>query len=99
MLINKKEGNILDVACGTGVNIVQLKKINPKANFYGCDISKVLLSRAENKGIQKKFLECIKILPGMIYNSPRQLCLNTQEIKCSPQIHKECLRLFQRLTI
>jgi len=47
----------------------------------------------------KKFLECIKIIPGMIYNSPRQLCRNTQEIKCSPQIHKECLRLFQRLTI
>ena len=59
MLINKKEGNILDVACGTGVNILRLKKTNPKASFYGCDISKVLLSRAENKGIQKKFLECI----------------------------------------
>jgi ubiquinone/menaquinone biosynthesis C-methylase UbiE len=26
MLINKKEGNILDVACGTGVNIIELKK-------------------------------------------------------------------------
>lgn len=59
MLINKKEGNILDVACGTGVNILRLKKINPKASFYGCDISKLLLSRAENKGIKKKFLECI----------------------------------------
>ena len=59
MLINKKEGNILDVACGTGVNMLQLKKNNPKANFYGCDISQILLSRAENKGIKKKFLECI----------------------------------------
>ena len=59
MLINKKEGNILDVACGTGVNMLQLKKNNPKANLYGCDISQILLSRAENKGIKKKFLECI----------------------------------------
>jgi len=59
MLINNKEGNILDVACGTGVNILRLQKNNPKASFYGCDISKVLLSRAENKGIKKKFLACI----------------------------------------
>lgn len=59
MLLNKKEGNILDVACGTGVNLFRLKKINPKANFYGCDISKILLSKAKNKGIEKKFLKCI----------------------------------------
>jgi SAM-dependent methyltransferase len=59
MLINKKEGNILDVACGTGVNIIELKKKNPKATFYGCDISSQLLNIAEKKGINKKYLQLI----------------------------------------
>ena len=59
MLLNKKKGNILDVACGTGVNILRLQKTNPQANFYGCDISQTLLSRGESKGIKRKFLKCI----------------------------------------
>jgi len=59
MLLNKKEGNILDVACGTGANIIELQKINPKAVFYGCDISQNLISLAEKKGINKNFLQCI----------------------------------------
>jgi SAM-dependent methyltransferase len=59
MMLNKKEGNILDVACGTGVNMIELKKVNPKAVFYGCDISKNLISLAKKKGIKKNLLQCI----------------------------------------
>jgi len=59
MILNKKEGNILDVACGTGVNMIQLQKFNPKAVFYGCDISQNLISLAEKKGISKNLLKCI----------------------------------------
>jgi ubiquinone/menaquinone biosynthesis C-methylase UbiE len=59
MILNKKEGNILDVACGTGVNMIELQKVNPKAVFYGCDISKNLISLAKKKGIKKNLLQCI----------------------------------------
>jgi SAM-dependent methyltransferase len=59
MLINKKSGNILDLACGTGVNMIELQKINPDATIYGCDISNNLLTLAEKKGISKNFLQCI----------------------------------------
>jgi SAM-dependent methyltransferase len=59
MLINKKSGNILDVACGTGFNLVQLKKINPQATFYGCDISSQLITIARQKGIDQKYLNLI----------------------------------------
>ncbi len=69
MLLNKKKGNILDVACGTGVNLLQLQKTNPQANFYGCDISQTLLNRAENKGIKKKFLKCIDATQMYYHNN------------------------------
>ena len=59
MILNKKEGNILDVACGTGVNMIELQKVNPKAVFYGCDISENLISLAKKKGIKKNLLQCI----------------------------------------
>jgi ubiquinone/menaquinone biosynthesis C-methylase UbiE len=59
MLINKKKGNILDLACGTGVNMIELKKVNPDATLYGCDISSNLISLAERKNINKSFLQCI----------------------------------------
>ena len=59
MLINKKRGNILDVACGTGFNIAQLKTINPQAIFYGCDISSQLITIARQKGIDQKYLNLI----------------------------------------
>ena len=59
MILNKKDGNILDVACGTGVNMIQLQKFNPKAVFYGCDISQFLIDIAKSKGINSDKLKCI----------------------------------------
>jgi ubiquinone/menaquinone biosynthesis C-methylase UbiE len=60
MLINNKEGRILDLACGNGLNMQELKKYNPKANFFGCDISKKLIDIAIRKyGIDSQNLSCI----------------------------------------
>jgi len=60
LLLNGKSGKILDVACGTGKNIVDLQKTNPKASFYGCDISQFLMDIAANKEeISAEKLKCI----------------------------------------
>ena len=37
---NFKPNNILDLACGTGLFGVKLKKVYPKSHIYGSDISK-----------------------------------------------------------
>jgi ubiquinone/menaquinone biosynthesis C-methylase UbiE len=59
LLFNGKNGKILDVACGTGKNILDLKILNPQASFYGCDISQFLINIAASKGIDIKHLKCI----------------------------------------
>lgn len=59
LLFNGKNGKILDVACGTGKNILDLQILNPQASFYGCDISQFLINIAASKGIDIKNLKCI----------------------------------------
>lgn len=59
MLINNREGKILDVACGTGLNMLDLKEINPKAEIYGCDISKFLIDIAVKNGVSNNKLFCL----------------------------------------
>jgi ubiquinone/menaquinone biosynthesis C-methylase UbiE len=59
LLFNGKNGKILDVACGTGKNILDLKILNPQASFYGCDISQFLINIAASKGIDINNLKCI----------------------------------------
>ena len=52
--INIKPKNILDLACGTGLFGTELKKIYPKSNIYGSDISKKSLKISSGKKIYKK---------------------------------------------
>ena len=59
LLFNGKNGKILDVACGTGRNILDLQVTNPEAVLYGCDISQPLIDIARSKGIQSDKLKCI----------------------------------------
>ena len=52
--INIKPKNILDLACGTGLFGTELKKIYPKSNIYGSDISKKSLKISLEKKIYTK---------------------------------------------
>lgn len=58
MFFISKKGKILDLACGTGLNILDLKKLNPDAEIYGCDISQNLINICIDSGIDKKMLIC-----------------------------------------
>lgn len=58
MFFISKKGKILDMACGTGLNILDLKKLNPDAEIYGCDISQNLINICIDSGIDKKMLIC-----------------------------------------
>ena len=57
ILQDKKEGKILDIACGTGIVMQILKKNLGINNIYGCDISDFLIKKAEKKGIEKQKLK------------------------------------------
>lgn len=59
LLLNSKRGKILDIACGTGQNILDLKIVNPEAEIYGCDISNMLIDVAIRKGIRTENLRCL----------------------------------------
>jgi len=52
--INIKPKNILDLACGTGLFGIELKKIYPKSNICGSDISKKSLKISSDKKIYIK---------------------------------------------
>jgi len=56
MLLVGKKGKILDIACGTGTTIEIVSKYKD-LEVYGCDISDFLISKAANKGIDKKYLQ------------------------------------------
>ena len=47
-----REGKALDIACGTGVNILALDKFEG-LDVYGIDISELLVQRALDKGVSK----------------------------------------------
>ena len=49
--ITIKPKNVLDLACGTGLFGIELKKIYPKSNIYGSDISKKSLKISSDKKI------------------------------------------------
>jgi len=54
LLINC-EGKVLDIACGTGVNILAMERFN-KIQLYGFDISDFLIKKAIEKGIDSSRL-------------------------------------------
>ena len=47
------ERKVLDIACGTGKTIEINQRLNPKLDIYGCDISDLLIKKAEERGIRK----------------------------------------------
>ena len=53
----KKDEKILDIACGTGKVIEILNKNLDLKNIYGCDISKLLISKAIERGIPRENLK------------------------------------------
>ena len=58
MFFISKKGNILDVACGTGINMKDVQKFSPDANIYGCDISQNLINICLKSGIDNDKLIC-----------------------------------------
>ena len=59
MFFTNRKGKVLDVACGTGINMKDIKKFNNQLEVYGCDISQKLIDLAIENRIEKKFLTCI----------------------------------------
>ncbi|MBS1946965.1 MAG: class I SAM-dependent methyltransferase [Bacteroidetes bacterium] len=55
LLVNCR-GKVLDIACGTGVNIKSLSKF-PFLEVHGFDISDMLLNNAKQKGINPEVLK------------------------------------------
>jgi S-adenosylmethionine-diacylgycerolhomoserine-N-methlytransferase len=45
----KAGGNVLEVGCGTGRNLIVLAKKHPAARFYGLDASSAMLETAQSK--------------------------------------------------
>lgn len=58
MFFASKTGKVLDLACGTGVNILDIKKINPTIDIYGCDISQSLINICIKSGLDEDKLIC-----------------------------------------
>ena len=58
MFFASKTGKVLDLACGTGINILDIKKINPKIDIYGCDISQSLINICIKSGLDQNKLIC-----------------------------------------
>jgi len=55
-LLANCKGKVLDIACGTGVNIISLSKFE-FLEIHGFDISPLLLEKAKQKGIDTKYLK------------------------------------------
>ncbi len=50
----EKSKEILDLGCGTGLELVEYFSLNPFANVWGIDLSEKMLSALENKFPNKK---------------------------------------------
>lgn len=55
IMVNCK-GKILDIACGTG-KTMEILKVYPNLELYGCDISDFLIQKAFDRGILKERLK------------------------------------------
>ena len=56
MFLVGKKGKALDIACGTGITMEIVSK-NTGLEVYGCDISDLLITKAVERGIDKKYLQ------------------------------------------
>ncbi|MEI9805546.1 MAG: class I SAM-dependent methyltransferase [Pseudolabrys sp.] len=55
IFLGNRQGRVLDLACGTGRTHDFLKE-NPTLDYYGCDISPMLIEKAVERGIDAKRL-------------------------------------------
>ena len=59
MFLFQKRGRTLDIACGTGKTMAILRELCPELDVYGCDISDLLIAKAEARGIAtEKLMVC-----------------------------------------
>lgn len=59
MFLYGLEGKVLDIACGTGKVMEINRRINPRLDIYGCDISDLLIRKAVERGLpQEKLIVC-----------------------------------------
>ena len=54
-IVLKKPRRVLEVGCGTGRNLLRLKKSLPEAELYGVDASPEMLSRAKRKDVDESY--------------------------------------------
>ena len=93
--LNKNPNEILDLACGTGLFGIELKKIYPKSSIDGADISTKSLSHAKLKKIYKRLFvsdfnknfifkkkyDLITCIGSLTYNNnPQKLLLKVNNI-------------------
>lgn len=63
--INNLDGmNILDIGCGTGELVIEIKKLYPKSKVIGVDIAKGMIEKAQEKA---KKIDCIDFLIGDVH--------------------------------
>lgn len=58
MFFISQEGKVLDLACGIGRNMRDIKNINPNLDLYGCDISQNLIDICIKSGVDENKLIC-----------------------------------------
>ena len=74
-----KDGNVIEIGCGTGRNLIHAAQLYPDAHFTGLDISSVMLEKA-HKAIRKAGLESrIHLLQSDAVN------LNYNDLLLKPQ--------------
>lgn len=50
LLFSALEGSVIDIACGTG-RTIRILSANPRLDVHGCDISDLLIDKAQKRGI------------------------------------------------
>ena len=54
-LMSRLQGRVLDIACGTGRNIQELRAFE-RLEIHGCDISDLLIRKATERGVAEQYL-------------------------------------------
>jgi len=58
------QGRVLEIACGTGRNLIAAARRYPGAHFYGFDISAAMLETARGSIARARLTERVTIAPG-----------------------------------
>ncbi len=66
-------GNVLEIGCGTGRNLVQAARRWPNAQFFGFDVSRAMLAKAEKSIADAGLGERVKLAQGDANAFPNDL--------------------------